>query len=626
MSAKPYKFIAATGLCILSVFGQTGCGGGQGAGQGANQTRNGQVRLNISWPAKSAAPPTSRYIPGYAASLFFELYPKGNPNQRYQLTANRPSDKPTTQQVTFHELLPAGTYELAGAARALPDAQGATVASGAMEIEVKSGMNAVGLTLNSTVRTLLVLGTPINVGIGQDFTLQSGAFDPDGQGLLLPDGALVWSIKTGSQFGAITPGGKLTATAAGTIRVHVEEPVTKVFAEADVTVSTTTTNIGLAASGYPKAGADLGGTGLVQGSGATGIVAWHFDLGTRAVGTPVLGNNNTLFAMNQNGVVFAFNAADGTKLWQATIPNVGNGLINASLVVSDDNTVYAGTAVGVAAFDAATGLQKWLNTDFNCQAALSLFAGKLYVPTSAQGMAIIDARTGATILPGLPAINNDQTYTYDGAIYNGVIYYISESFPLNRAAKLFAINLTTRAVVWSKDIPNHSGSGYSGSYPIVSSTGTLYFSPYGLFNDNDLLALDATTGATIATLPGSYGSREPGIGQDGSVYFNHTDPVTFITGTAKYNSTLTNQAWKSPPQLMRPSVGTDGTVYGTGPDKADDQGYDALYALNGTDGTVKWKVPLRSGVFTSHVPGATCVAPNGWIYVSATDQQLYAIK
>lgn len=212
-------------------------------------------------------------------------------------------------------------------------------------------------------------------------------------------------------------------------------------------------------------------------------------------------------------------------------------------------------------------------------------------------------------------------------IYNGVIYYVSESFPANRAAKLFAVNLATLAVVWSRDIPNEgTGGGYSGNYPIVSSTGTLYFSPYGSFDKHDMLALDAATGVTLATVSGFYAGFEPAIGQDGSVYAIHTDPVTFISGTAKYNSTLSNQAWKSTPKLSRPAVGTDGTVYGTGPDTSDDLGYAALYALNGADGTVKWKVPLRSGVSASYVPGATCVAPNGWVYVSSRDQRLYAIK
>ena len=120
----------------------------------------------------------------YAASLFFELHAKDNPNLRYTLTANRPSDKPAAQQATFRELLPTGTYKLSGAARALVDAQGAAVASGAVEINVQPGINAVPFTLNSTVKTLPVLGQLLAVEVGQNVMLQSGAFDPDGVGLL----------------------------------------------------------------------------------------------------------------------------------------------------------------------------------------------------------------------------------------------------------------------------------------------------------------------------------------------------------------------------------------------------------------------------------------------------------
>jgi outer membrane protein assembly factor BamB len=255
---------------------------------------------------------------------------------------------------------------------------------------------------------------------------------------------------------------------------------------------------------------------------------------------------------------------------------------------------------------------------------MTLVTGKIYVPTHTQGMGVVDARTGATIAPALPAINGGDTYTYDGVVHNGVIYYVSEANSVPRGAKLFAVNLTTRATVWSKDI---LGNGYLGNNPIVSSTGTLYISA----GDTNLLALNAATGSTVASMPGfNATNREPAIGQDGSVYSNQRLPANSIDGTVKYNSSLSTLAWKSTPQLKQPSVGADGTVYGTGFD-TDGSGNTAVFALRGSDGAVKWKTPLLLGVDAAppgwgQVPGATCVAKNGWIYVSSIDQQIYAIR
>ena len=607
---------AALGFALLF----PGCGGGKSSAGDAG-TRTGQVQLHILWPAQIKTG-SSRYIPAYAASLFFELSPKGQPSKIYTLIVNRPANTPATQDVTFTQLLSSGTYELAGAARALPDAQGATVASGAVEVNVHSGMNPVSLTLNSTVKTLQVLGQPLSAGVGQSVTLQSGAFDPDGNGLLLPDGALTWSIVSGSQFGTITAGGKFTGTAAGTLKVRVSEPVTKVFADATITVTSQGSTAGLAKSGYPKAGVDVGNTSLVTGSGATGQIAWNFDLGTRGVNTPVLGNNNLLFALNQKGVVFALNALTGAKVWQATLPNLLGELPTGSLVVSDDNTLYVGYSFGIQAYDAGTGLPKWTNVDYRVNANMTLSQGKLYVPTNQQGIAVIDIRTGTslTTYAGLE-------YTYDPVIANGLIYYVTEAFSGSpRSAVLNAVNLTTGAVAWSNPLPDPSG--YNGQYPVASSDGSLYFSS----GDGNLYLLDGLTGKVKKMLPASLlaGFPEPAIGSDGSITFLYLDPTNFSTRkTARYNAALTQKIWSADPVFRQYTVGTDGTVYGAGDVAGLDQ--TALYALNGVDGTVKWKVPLTRGVSAAppgfgQVPGYAAVGPTGMVYVVSIDQQVYAIK
>jgi outer membrane protein assembly factor BamB len=609
-----------------------GCGGG-GNNNNTTSTRQGQVRLHITWPATPttsavASNPKTRYIPGYAASLVFELSPKGTPAQRYVLTVNRPTSLPASQDVTFSQLLPTGTYELAGAARVGQDGQGATVASGAVEIEVKVGINPVPLTLNSTVKTLLILGQPISTGVGQNLTLQSGAFDPDGAGLLLPDGALTWSLVSGSQFGSITSSGVFTAAAPGKVRVRVSEPVTGIWAEADVTISTQTTNIGLAQSGYPKSAANLASSGLVQGSGATGQLAWTFDLGNRGIGTPVLGMNNLLFALTDTGALFAIDAITGVKKWEAAVPFNGQNSLFGSLLASDDNTVYAGTYAGVAAYDSATSLKKWTNTDYHVTGNMTLISGKLYVPSAFFGMAVIDARTGKS-LPPLPGISGSNSATYDGAIASGLIYYVSQKLDAPRGAALLAVNLGTGATVWTKDIPIAAGHSYVGTSPVIAPDGTIYVE----FGDGNISSFDGLTGTPkfTHTALANFGILQPSIGKDGSVIIARTDSTESANKEEKYDALLNTKIWSVRQVLAESTVGADGTVYGTGSD-ATIQGQTTLFAFNGADGSAKWTFSLNKGPGASlggtygDVPGFTAVGTNGMVYVVSLDHLVYAIK
>lgn len=613
MSNRLTTSIAAICCVILIVLALFGCGGGNSGNNSSTLTKTGQVQLHIIWPAKSTV--TGRYIPQYASSLFFELSPKGNPAQIYTLIVNRPSSSASTQDVMFSQLLSAGTYELAGAARSLADAQGATVASGAVEVNVQPGINPVPLTLNSTVRTLLILGQPLAFGVGQSPALQSGAFDPDGNGLLLPDGALTWSVVSGSQFGSITAGGKLTATSAGTIRVRVAEPVTGVKADADVIISLQSSSSGLAKSGYPRAGADNGGSSLVQGSGAVGQLAWNFDLGDRGVDTPVLGNNNLIFALQASGIVYALDATTGGKQWQATLPNVGGRFSDGSLVAGDDNTVYVGYPYGVQAYDAATALPKWTNTDFVLTGRMNLVNGKLYVPSMNQGIGVIDARTGTTLTkyPGL-------VFSYDIAIGNGIGYYVT----IRPGAMLYAVNLATGSTVWSKNVSSPlGGHEYDGNFPVIGPDGTVYMAT----GDGKFVAFDAQTGAQKGSLGvGDYfGGTQAAFGMDGSVYFVKVNS-DFTSMIAHYSASLTQSLGSSPLLLRQMSVGPDGTIYGGALDK-DNSDQATVYALNASDGSVKWKVPLTAAGFNGNIGVAySAVAKSGMVYMVSIDHRLYAIK
>lgn len=623
MSSKISIAAVLAALAASLSLALAGCGGNGSGSAGGPTTRKGQVQLHIVWPAKPAS--GGKYIPAYAASLFFELSPVGNPDQIYTLTVNRPSNSAATQDVMFNQLLAAGNYQLAGAARALADAQGATVASGAVPVNVQPGLNPVALTLSSTVKTLQILGQPITVGVGQAPTLQSGAFDPDGNGLLLPDGALKWSVVSGAQFGAITAGGKLTAVAAGVVKVQVAEPVTGVKAVADVTITQQQSTTGLAKSGYPIAGADTGSTGRVAGMGAKGQVAWSFDLKHRGINTPVLGNNNMLFALQQKGIVYGLDATTGVKKWQMTLPNVLGDLSGGSLAVGDDNTLYVGYTYGLQAYDSGTGLPKWNNADFSATGSINLAAGKIYVPSMNQGVGVIDARTGKTVTtyPGL-------SDSYDVVIANGIAYYITETVGgSTRGADLMAINTATGATAWSKHISIAQFGGYIGGLPVVGTDGTVYVA----LGDGKLTAFNGLNGSVKGTVdaPMSSTNAKPNIAADGSVYFPQFG-TNNVLKTVHYNAALTMKLGSSDTTVKQMSVGPDSTVYGGGFDpQSTNVNQSAVFAFNGLTGTLKWKVGLNAGVEAATsgfgtVSGYPAVAKNGWIYVVSIDQRLYAIK
>ncbi|HWD40813.1 MAG TPA: PQQ-binding-like beta-propeller repeat protein [Fimbriimonas sp.] len=616
MSAKHLRQGSLLALFSILAIHLLGCGGSAGQAAGGK----GQVQLSIAWPARKTNAITPKYIPGYAGSLFFELYPKGYESQVATLIVNRPSSSASTQDVQFDGLFNAGTYELIGAARAQSDAQGATVAAGATEITVKPGMNPVKLVLSSTVKSLKILGTPISVGVGQKVTLQSGAFDPDGASLLLPDGALTWSVVSGGSFGTLTAGGSLTGKAIGTMTVKVMEPVTKVSATATVSITSTTVSSELAKTGYSRPSGNLSGTGAGGGSGATGKIDWTYSMGSRGVGTPVLGNGNVLFAISQDGKVHALSTSSGSVVWEQSLPSFSGQLAFGSLAVSDDNVLYVGCDAGTYAFDANTGIVKWSDVDFGVVGNINLYHGVLYVPSVGFGMGVIDAHSGTTIkeFPGLQ-------YTYDATIANGKLYYATEQVGAGRTAALYAIDLTSGATLWTDPITIPPGGGYEGGPPVVESDGTMLIN----LGDGNLSAISGTTGAIIKSVPSfsSAAINPPAIAPDGSIIFSQRPSTSF--GTASYTSTLGTKKWFSGTLLRAPTIASDGTVYGTFMDNTDGLTY--MYALGPTDGKLKWRLALDKGQPAAPpgwglVPGYTAIDKDGHLYVVSIDQLVYAVK
>lgn len=235
MCAKK-KTISSFGLVLVfigAVLTQNSCGGSiQGS---SPEVGGGRVQIQIFWPSVPSS--TSRYIPPYAQSLYFEMYRKNGVGERYRLFANRPSDRPTSQTVAFEDLIPAGAYIIACAARTERNGQGDTVAIGAAEVEVLSGqVFNVDITLESAIQTLKILPDPVKVSRGVQLQLSVQAIDKTGKILLLPNDALSWEIVSGQNYISLSSSGLLTGNSRGVARIRVSETGAGVSAEADVEV------------------------------------------------------------------------------------------------------------------------------------------------------------------------------------------------------------------------------------------------------------------------------------------------------------------------------------------------------------------------------------------------------
>ena len=604
-------------VALFSLFLFVGCGNGNNPGNSAQATRGALVQLNIAWPEKTRNPGTGRYIPSYASSLFLELYLTADPTRRFTLVANRPSDKPSTQTVSFTGLINEGAYTLAGAARVLPDGAGATVASSASSVAVKVGMSPVELSLVSTIKTISILGQPLTATVGTAVTLQGGAFDPDGRTLLLPTGALTWSVVSGGAFGTLTPAGVLTPTAAGTLRVRLAEVAAGITSEADILISTLNIVASLGATPYPKENADLFNTGLVTGRGSTGLFAWTYDLGASAgfySNTPILGANGLVYATslatgNSNAV--GINKADGTKAFQVAL----NGNTPYSPVVLSTNLVCIPlNNIGLVALDANTGIERWRNLTVNAVAAATVDRSGHLLIASRDGVHVLDANNGNDLGAfsgtncSLPAVGQD-----------GTVYYVRQVGASSAQGELVAGNPTTRQSIWTATEVEQGHSPVIGPngqvYVIGSQAGTAF---------TRIAAFDPATGALKSELRNQFFSfsQDPVFGADGLLYIGQGNKITAfgLDLVQVRQSAAIDLGDSNFLTTRRITIGSDSILY-VAADQNNPTTPALLVALNTADLTVKWKYN-----FTGRALGSIAIDSDGTVYFETDGGKVTALR
>lgn len=620
MSTERSRIYLALLVCV-AMLQLAGCG----SGSNGSHTRTGQVQVRIAWPARAAQDASGRYVPAYASSLFFELYPKDSPESRYRLIVNRPSDKPSSQTVTFAQLLNEGDYVLACSARVGADGQGATVASALVPVTVKQGMNPVDLGLTSTIKSVRILGQPLSVAVGTTVALDSGAADPDGRTLLVPAGALTWTIVSGSAFGTLTPAGLLTATAAGTMRVKLAEVGAGVSSEADITITSQAIVAGLAAAPYPKEYVDLLNSGLVTGHGSTGRLAWSYDLDpTPAIhlSSPIIGANGLVYVMSEGtgasgASAVAIRKSDGTKAWQHAL----NAYNPFSPVLLSTNLLCIPTnRIGLIAVDALTGVERWRNDSVAADGPATVDrSGHLLIP-SVGGINVVDPSNGSG-LGFYPGTTGRGTSPAAVGI-DGTTYFVRDVTGDTKDGELVAFNPLTKNPIWRR--PQIT----LGFTPVIGPNGRIYTidsqPPTAI---RTLTASDPVTG-TVKAVDGNHTlivSQGPVFGADGMLYIGQYKSGYRV---AAYTPEL-EQVRQGPVITgddggvytpRRITIGSDSTLYVVA-DQAGPSSPAKLIAYNTADLSVRWQYD-----FIGSVQGNISIDSDGTVYFLTTAGKLIALR
>lgn len=614
MSTNAFTPRLAALLACFAILFLNGCGSGNDGGAALT----GRVSVRIEWPPKTTRDASGRYLPSYASSIFFELYPKNAPTSRYSLIVNRPAEKPSSQTVSFSQVLNEGDYVLAASARVGADGQGASVASAVVPVAVKQGMNPVDLALTSTIKTIQILGQPLTVQVGPDVALQSGAFDPDGRTLLLPSNALTWSVVSGGQFGSLTPAGVLSPKAAGTIRVKLSEAGAGVSSEADVVIATQTVTVALGATPYPKEYADLSNTGLVSGKGSLGKFAWTYDLGASTgfyTTTPIIGGNGLVYGMSiasgtTSATAVGIRTSDGTKAWQVSL----QGFNPYSPVALSTNLICIPlNNVGLVALDAATGIERWRNSSVNSVSPATVDRSGHILVGARDGVHVLDPSNGADIavFPGtncsFPAVGQD-----------GTVYYVRQLSGNSADGELVSGNPTTHASNWTvKQIETgHTPViGPNGSiYTIGSQTGTAF---------TRLVRVDAASGNVISEIRNQFFSfsQDPAFGADGNLYVGQGDKVTaYDANLIQLRQTAAISVGGNFYSTRRITIGSDSTLYVVA-DQNSPESDSKLIAYNTTDLSKKWEYAL-----TGRVLGSISIDSDGTVYFLTDTGKVVALR
>jgi outer membrane protein assembly factor BamB len=315
---------------------------------------------------------------------------------------------------------------------------------------------------------------------------------------------------------------------------------------------------------------------------------WTYPTVTSVDGSPAVAGG-VVYVGDDNGIMYAIDAATGTLRWKISTPGPGTSIVARPTVTG--GTVYIGSENNdVYALDAATGAVRWkANTTGSVDSSAAVVAGVVYVGNDNNELFALDAVTGHVRW----TLQTGDNVTSSPAVSAGTVYVGCED------DFVYAVNAATGHVRWQRQT-----GGQVNSSPAVSG-GTVYVGS----DDRKVYALDAATGAIEWTRPtaGKVDSS-PAI-SDGTLYIGGGDTVYALdaaTGAVEWTRPTGGAVVSSP-------AVSGGMVY-----VGSDDGQ--VYALDAATGHVRWHVQTGGQVNSS--PAVS----GGMVYVGTDNDAVYALN
>ena len=360
---------------------------------------------------------------------------------------------------------------------------------------------------------------------------------------------------------------------------------------------------------------------------------------------PIIGSNDTLYVATLNGYLHAIDLIDGTEKWtfpnsDPTVTDLVDIVTNPAINDSGD-TIYVaerdGSTRRLWAIDTSDGTKKWVFPDSD-PAVASIGRTDESSPAVDRNGLVYSGESDGDSDGNFRAIqpNGIQKWVYDvneevegdaivdrtGGAYDGYIYVgvdggrvmqfapdstgtpewefavgpdietapvLSDDgsivYVLGENGTVYAINASDGSSAWGSN-PDTDGS-YHDSNPVVDTSGSAYNGSIYIMNSDQ----DGIEGAYLSS-----------VKADGSGFNWERVPVKDAAAASPEHS------------KSSPAVGLDGTIYVGSDDNH-------LYAINPSDGSVKWRINLGADVRSSPTVGA-----DGTVYIGSDDNKVFAIN
>lgn len=288
---------------------------------------------------------------------------------------------------------------------------------------------------------------------------------------------------------------------------------------------------------------------LVAVNRTSGQELWRFQTAEAIFGTPVVANGIVYFG-SAGRRVYAMRMTDGAFLWAFRMKDI----ISSSPAIRGDTVYVSSEDRNVYALDADTGIPRWTypaSSPFIAQPVV--YENMIFVSNADGELSALDAATGSVLWQH----SAPRAILAPVTIQNGLVYVGTFSRDLYATDRnVYALNVKDGKVVWSRELGDDvlapivvaNARAYVTTpeeiYAFDGTTGArlwhyasdknLKGAPLLLGNQlwilrtNDILGLNAETGAVLQQFPIGDVSVDGGLSSDGSALY-----IGFFDGTVK---------------------------------------------------------------------------------------------